>query len=86
MTTKFLARSSGIFIEVKHSLKRKKPYRMEQESYFLRSNFSNCDNERNPIQYREKKGNPDILKYNFYQVENHRTSHHSYPTMSQWSE
>ena len=60
MTTVFHARPCRRAIEIQSNLRRKKLHRTNQDFDFLRGNFSNRDNVRAPIQFKEKV-NPSIL-------------------------
>ena len=48
MTTVFLTRPYGRFIEIMTKLRRKKLHRMKQNSIFLTGSFSNKNNTRAP--------------------------------------
>ena len=61
MTTVFYTWPYGRFIEIQSNLRRKKLHRMNQVSNFLGGSFSNRDNVRAQIQFKEKV-NPSILK------------------------
>ena len=55
MTPIICARSSGIYIEIRSDLRRKKLHRTNQGSNFLRSKLGNRDSVRAPIQFKRKK-------------------------------
>ena len=63
----------GRFIEIQRNLRRKKLHRTNQGSNFLGGSFSNRDNVRVPIQFKEEL-NPSILKDDFSQEQAHAFS------------
>ena len=73
MTTVFHASPYGRFTEKENTFKKKKLHRTNQGSNALEGNFSNRDNRRIPIQFRQT--NWTFKKIIFLQEQAHPFSH-----------